>query len=310
MIQFFNYIKLFCFSVGLKDKPTKLKKHEGDIPLIGGLLFLTILLIVIFFVPLNIYSNVYLLILLSLIGIWDDIKNLNPNFKFLITFACLILVITIDSSLQIQIINFGNFEDIYLVDKRFLKIFVPTVCLLLLLNAFNMSDGINGLAGTVFLSWSIYLLIKFTPLLELILPFMIGIIFFLYFNLNKKCFLGDGGNYFLSMMIGSIIIKLNSKELGLLVAEEIFLLLLIPGIDMLRLFILRLKKNKNPFYGDRSHFHHYLNEKYSLKKSILIYLGLINIPLYVYIFLNINLVILILSSVVIYFLLIRMLVLK
>lgn len=173
-----------------------------------------------------------------------------------------------------------------------------------------MADGINGLAGTIFLSWSTYLLFKFSTLLEVILPFMIGSIFFLHFNLNKRCFLGDGGNYFLSMLVGSITIKLNNIELGLLVAEEIFLLFLIPGIDMLRLFILRIKKNKNPFYGDRHHFHHYLNKKYSLKKSLLIYLSLINIPLYIYIFSEINLIVLILSSILVYFFLIKLLVFR
>jgi len=310
MIKLLDYIKLFCFKVGLKDKPTKIKMHKGDIPLIGGLLFLSILLIINFFVSINIYSNIYLLILLSLIGIWDDIKNLNPNFKFLITFVCLLIIISIDKSLQIQIINFKHFDDIYLVNEKILKIFVPTICLLLLLNAFNMADGINGLAGTIFLSWSTYLLFKFSTLLELILPFTIGSIFFLYLNLNKKCFLGDGGNYFLSMLVGSITIKLNNTELGLLVAEEIFLLFLIPGIDMLRLFILRIKKNKNPFYGDRYHLHHYLIKKYSLKKSLLIYLSLINTPLYIYIFSEINLIVLILSSLLVYFFLIRLLVFK
>ena len=72
-----------------------------------------------FFVSIDIYSNIYLLIFLSLIGIWDDIKNLNPNFKFLITFACLILIINLDKSLQIQVINFKHFDDIYLINEKF-----------------------------------------------------------------------------------------------------------------------------------------------------------------------------------------------
>ena len=53
---------------------------------------------------------------------------------------------------------------------------------------------------------------------------------------------------------------------------------MIPGIDMIRVFLVRILKGKNPFSPDKNHFHHYLLKIYSLKKTLLIYCSLILLP--------------------------------
>ena len=244
MNKLFKLIKLICFNMGLKDSPSELKNHKGEVPLIGGLLFLIIISASSLIISFNNYSNIYLLIILTIIGIWDDIKNLNPNIKFLLTLISLIFIITFDKNLQINLLNFEYINNIYFPNNKFLNIFISTICLMLLLNSFNMIDGINGLAGTIFLSWSFYLIYNNYILINILSPFIFGTIIFLFFNFKNKAFLGDGGNYLLSMIIGTIIIKQNNVNSSILLAEEIFLLLMIPGIDMLRLFIQRLYKKK------------------------------------------------------------------
>tara|TARA_B100000989_G_scaffold87695_1_gene63230 strand:- start:27464 stop:28402 length:939 start_codon:yes stop_codon:yes gene_type:complete len=310
MSEVSNFIINFFFKLGLKDTPGKLKNHGEDIPIVGGLLFLSVTLISSIFISFNNYTNLYLLVIFIIIGIWDDIKNLNPNFKFFVTFFSLILVIIFDLDLQIKLINFKYFENIFIPYNKYLNILIPTICLMLLLNSFNMSDGINGLASGIFLSWSIYLLIKFPFITNILFPFIISVLFFLYFNLKNKAFLGDGGNYCLSMILGTAIIKINNYDTMIISAEEIFLIFIIPGIDMLRLFIVRIIEKRNPFNGDRQHFHHYLLKKYGTSKSLIIYLLLINIPLYIFYFFNLNLIILIVLSLITYFLLLRIAVLK
>ena len=52
---------------------------------------------------------------------------------------------------------------------------------------------------------------------------------------------------------------------------------MLPGLDMLRLFIERIFKKKDPFDGDKNHLHHYLIKKNSLKKTLLIYFLMMNI---------------------------------
>ena len=58
---------------------------------------------------------------------------------------------------------------------------------------------------------------------------------------------------------------------------------MLPGIDMLRLFIERILKNKNPFYGDRNHLHHLLHEQFGKKLTILIYFLLFTTPILLFI---------------------------
>ena len=101
-------------------------------------------------------------------------------------------------------------------------------------------------------------------------------------NFKKNVFLGDSGNYLISISIAIIIIKINYYYPQSFYAEEIFLLLMIPGIDMLRLFIVRIKKGLNPFYGDHNHLHHKLFFKYGSKITLTVYLLIMNIPLYIF----------------------------
>ena len=74
-----------------------------------------------------------------------------------------------------------------------------------------------------------------------------------------------------------VINKYNISDTNLS-SENIFLIFMIPGVDMFRLFCQRLYNKKNPFKGDLDHFHHLLIRKLNLKLSIIIYAVLILWP--------------------------------
>ena len=74
------------------------------------------------------------------------------------------------------------------------------------------------------------------------------------FNYKDKMFLGNTGTLLISTII-SLLFILSYKE-NKFFADEIVLFLIFPGLDMLRLFINRLMKNKNPFSADSNHLHH------------------------------------------------------
>ena len=195
-----------------------------------------------FFTSFDLYSNIYLLFIFPLIGIWDDIKNLNPNFKFLITLFILLSIIYYDSSLQIKLINFKHLQDIYIPNNKYLNILIPTICLMLLLNAYNMSDGINGLASIFFklvnlFNYKISLFNKF------ICISCFSVLLFLYFNLKNKAFLGDGGNYFLSMLLETVVIKLNNYQVNSFTRK--FFFILNSRCRHVKIFITRIKKKKS-----------------------------------------------------------------
>ena len=79
--------------------------------------------------------------------------------------------------------------------------------------------------------------------------------------------MGDSGTLFLGSII-SLIVVVNYTKFNLLEVDEIFLLMFLPGVDMLRLFIQRVISKRNPFLGDREHLHHYFLLIYSYKKTI------------------------------------------
>ena len=84
----------------------------------------------------------------------------------------------------------------------------------------------------------------------------------LIFNFNGNLILGDSGSYLLSSIIGCTFIYQYNYFDNYLYGDEIFIILLIPSIDMLRLFVVRSLNKKNPFKGDLNHMHHLLKKKY------------------------------------------------
>ena len=79
--------------------------------------------------------------------------------------------------------------------------------------------------------------------------------------------LGDNGVYILSFILGYSVIKNYNFDKSIYV-EEIIIILLIPILDMIRLFITRTIFGKNPFKPDATHLHHIVQRNYGAKKLI------------------------------------------
>ena len=79
-----------------------------------------------------------------------------------------------------------------------------------------------------------------------------------------------------------IIIKQYNHEFLRISVEEIFILMMVPGLDMFRLFIHRLYKLNNPFKPDRNHIHHYFLNKLEFKYSFLIIQMLLFTPIQIF----------------------------
>ena len=91
---------------------------------------------------------------------------------------------------------------------------------------------------------------------------------FLFLNYTNRSFLGDNGSLFISCLLSIIIIK--SYNFNFLPTEDILILMIIPGLDLLRLSIERIIFGKHPFSPDRNHLHHHIVKRFSLNYSILI----------------------------------------
>jgi UDP-GlcNAc:undecaprenyl-phosphate/decaprenyl-phosphate GlcNAc-1-phosphate transferase len=79
-------------------------------------------------------------------------------------------------------------------------------------------------------------------------------------NYKNFMFMGNSGTLMLSVIFSILFIHFYNNSIVFNYCEEIFLIMLIPGIDMLRVFIIRIIKNKNPFTADREHIHHLLSK--------------------------------------------------
>tara|TARA_B100000900_G_scaffold411973_1_gene432747 strand:+ start:6797 stop:7777 length:981 start_codon:yes stop_codon:yes gene_type:complete len=310
LIFLFYKRKNICLKLNLIDHPNDNSVHKHEALLFGGIFLISSLILNIFFLIFaNIYNNNYfslfLVISFFIIALADDIKNLNPNFRLIITLLACLLSIAIDPNLGIKSLYFYYNNNIYLINNLYLNYSLSALCILLLVNALNFIDGINGLASSVGISIFIYLILKNPIIFNSYYMFIISLFIFFFLNIKYRIFLGDSGNYLISICIAIILLKENSQQPSFYYAEEIFLLLLIPGIDMLRLFITRIYNRKNPFKGDLNHFHHKLFNKYGNNKTLLIYLVLINLPIYAYFFTSNFLIILIIFSITIYFTLLK-----
>lgn len=293
-ISIINFLIIFFLKdkivkkLNLVDKPDRvLKIHKSSVPILGGFILLTNSLFLIYFsiIENNIY---YLKIILlsfsiSLFGLIDDIKNIKPNTKFIFLTFFLTFFFYIFPEMKINSLKFLTLglKQINIENKYWLSLLFTVLCYLLLINAYNMCDGLDGIALFIGLIWFCYLFLKITEINYYLISIIITLILIYYFNIRSKIFLGDSGNYYISTFVGSILIKENNF-LTNYIAEEIFIIFMLPGIDMLRLFIVRIYKKKNPFIGDRNHFHHLLINKFNKIKSIIIYYLFILIPIIVF----------------------------
>ena len=255
-------------SLKLYDTPNKtIKFHKKKTPKLGGLVLIFNGLIILYFSIIfkeNIFSKIIILaIICSLVGLLDDIIDITPRKKFIILTLIIITFLLFNHEFRIEKIIYENilFQKIIIFqNKEVISIVFTVLCYLLIINAYNMSDGHNGLASLIALSWFLYFLNYKSAIYFFLAPIIISIFLIFIFNIRSKIFLGDSGNYFISALFASLIINQNNITNNFF-AEEIFILLMLPGIDMLRLFIIRIINKKNPFKGDRQHLHHYLKNK-------------------------------------------------
>ena len=282
----YKNINLITEKLNLIDYPDKKRKlHKKKTPLIGGLIiFLCFVYLIVIDQLFSINSNfifkiIFILSPIFIIGLLDDIHNFSPTNKTISLSLLILLFLYFDKQFLLKELYFDDFKKIYLLNDLF-SYFITTFCLLLLINAFNMTDGVNGLAHSILFLWLIILIILFNLNITF---YFFALIIFLSFVLNYqgKYFLGNSGSLFLSSFIGLLTIYLYNSNLNfknLINVEKIILIFLIPGLDMLRLFILRISNNKSPFSGDVNHFHHYLVKNFYLHKAIILYLFLILWP--------------------------------
>lgn len=277
--NFFRY-KISNFT-GLIDTPDKIRKfHKKKTPLIGSLpIVISSLIYIFFFKQENTYFIDIILfsILFFFIGLFDDRYNIRYKKKLFLTISLCLIFLYFNEKFLINSIRLEIFE----VNKTIIKshsIILTTVCIIILINTFNFTDGINGLSSFIAVIWLVSLLLFSQSILIFIIFINICLILNSFPILKGNYFLGDSGTLFVSSFISLTTIYIFNNN-NFISYEEIFLIFMIPGLDMVRLIFIRLKNQKNPFLPDRNHLHHYLIQKYPLSKTLFIYICIMIIPI-------------------------------
>lgn len=312
------YLKKISKIVNIFDKPDKhLKKHKTNVPLLGGVIMIINLLILSIFsifsgipfenllVSKKEYVSIFLLVLcFFLLGLYDDRFKLNPDKKFILSIIFSILALTLNKNLLIENFNLSFYDKTIILNE--FSFFFTLFCIIILINALNFYDGINGQSLIFFIMVFGYLSLQ-SPLQLLYLVLISICVFILFLNLKNKVFLGDSGIYVLGSILVILLIYEHNTFRTIKFADEIFLLLILPGVDLLRLTLMRIINGKSAFYGDRNHIHHLLIKKYSLLFSNFTLFSISVIPVILYTYLKFSFFFVFFIFLVIYIFLIQFL---
>jgi UDP-GlcNAc:undecaprenyl-phosphate GlcNAc-1-phosphate transferase len=247
------------------------KEHDHGIPRLGGVaIFVGFTITSLLFcmtdksLPIN-----YLLtacIILFAMGLKDDLSGVNSNTKFVIQFiVCAILVILGNIRLTGMYGVFGIYELPYIISAG-----LSILIILLIVNAFNLIDGIDGLAATtgIITNGSFAILFIYEKQYELAavsLAMAGSILGFFRFNLTPaKIFMGDTGSLLIGLISAVMALKFIevnmhtvSKLPQLYEAPALTVAILIgPIFDTIRVFVIRILNGVSPFSADRNHIHH------------------------------------------------------
>ena len=282
-------IILISFRKRLFDTVDERKVHTGIVPRLGGVAFTPAIIISLAFaiglaalhygvdaVGFEHTSGPRLaicmsaLLLLYLEGVTDDLVGMGYKTKFLVQFLCAGAIVGSG-------IYFNNLYGLFGVHELTPWIGIPlsVVGIVFIINAINLIDGIDGLASGLscialfffgcmlfYLSEYILAAIAFTTMGTLI-PFF-GFNVFGNADKGHKIFMGDCGSQTIGLILGMLAVRFSMYETAgemddprfpnaLVVA---FSVLMIPLLDVFRVFIGRIRRGANPFMPDQTHIHH------------------------------------------------------
>lgn len=274
----------------LLDKPGGRKTHDGAVPLIGGLAIAVAVAVSSVAVGFD-WGRFWYLALgawtLLAVGMWDDRSAVSSTLKFVVQALVAVLVVfeEADAIRRVGYTLFGPGAQWNLLSYAIAFFFIVGF-----INAFNMIDGIDGLAGSLVLTMSVALLLvaggSYSVVgVNLLLLVIIGAVCaFLVFNLwlpsrhrrqRYRVFLGDAGTMVLGLLIAWCALHIagapSSNPEG---AGVVSWIVAYPVSDTVAVMTLRLLQGSHPFTPDRQHLHHLL-----LARGLSVYatLGVINL---------------------------------
>ncbi len=263
-------------SKNLFDEPGKRRIHKQKVPNLGGLgifigFLFTYSLYIDWFDLKAIPFIIPALLVIFSIGIKDDILITAPMMKLLGQILAAFIIVGFG---DLRITDFHGFFG--LQPDYFTSMALSILFVIFIVNGFNLIDGVDGLAGISgiisALAFTIWFFLNGNIDVAVLGAIIIGaLLAFLYYNVfsnRQKIFMGDTG----SMIIGFILatfslefmeanvpaVRTNTNIQMISAPAVVVGILIVPVIDTLRVFFLRLSKGNSPFVADNNHIHHRL----------------------------------------------------
>ncbi len=258
----------------LFDEPGEQRKlHQEAVPSMGGIMIFagTLFAFFICYPSVDIGYIKFLvpsILVLFFIGIKDDIIGTAP-VKKLIGHLLVAFIMVLMAEIKITSL-YGIFEIRELPDWASISLSIFTY--VVVINAFNLIDGVDGLAGGVgciaAISFGIWFLIL-DSMVDAIIAFSLAgaLLGFLRFNFHPaNIFMGDSGSLTVGLIVCVLAIRVieNQPEVTPLelqwISRPIFAMAVLsyPLLDTFRIFIYRMLKGTSPFQADSNHIHHRL----------------------------------------------------
>ncbi|MGH1376163.1 MAG: MraY family glycosyltransferase [Alphaproteobacteria bacterium] len=274
--------------LGIVDAPGGRKQHDKAIPPIGGLIIFTVFLslsVIVGAVDLREYWPLYTsLILLLMSGALDDMFSLNAWVKFCVHIFAAALIAFVGG---VQAAYLGDLFGFGVVWTGFMSYPFTIIAIVLLINAMNLIDGMDGLAGglsVVMFCWMIVACVCAGWYQDVyVLSILVGsVVGFLVFNMRNpwrrkaSLFLGDAGSMSLGLSIAWFAVHLARGPQTPIEPIAVAWIIGFPIFDTCAQFYRRIRAGRDPFSPDRGHFHHhFIDAGVPVRKASVIIIALV-----------------------------------
>lgn len=279
-----SFLQPLALQIGLVDRPSGHKYHDGEIPLTGGIAMfggLTFALVVLDSLFPGWHTFLAASVLLLVVGILDD-RYMLPTWVRFVAQAIAGLVMSVGGGVVIE--NLGDLLGNGSIVLGPLAIPFTVFCTIGVINAVNMIDGMDGLAGSLVLLIIVCLAVLaaaagLADYSRILLIMSAIIVAFLIFNIRlpgrkkAKLFMGDAGSMLLGLIVVWFLIRLSQAPHHALPPVAALWLFAIPLLDTVSLIFKRLVQGRSPFSAGQDHLHHlFLTARYSVNQTLLLIL--------------------------------------
>jgi len=225
-------------------------------------------------------------IIMFFIGLKDDLMDISAKKKLIVQLLAAYILVGMGDVRFTSLYGVFGIHEIGIFGSTLISVFTVVV----IVNAFNLIDGIDGLASGLAILASVLLgiwffmagFIAYAIMSFALVGSLTGFFIFNVFGIKNKLFMGDTGSLIVGLLIAGLIISFNELNSSLsqgfpaVNASPVisFALIIVPLIDTLRVMSIRIRDKRSPFSADKKHIHHmifYFQKRHLVVSIILIF---------------------------------------